>query len=121
MDELDVRQKLKMAINTNTIDIAGWVLVWLGVVTCIGGFVLYLAVCGGIALGGESHDLHQHDTYFIMINGLRRLIFLLPLAAGFILLASGISIRTQLPFLNAMFTAIPDQNQEAEQDAPSNR
>ena len=108
MDELDVRQKLKMTINTNTIDITGWVLVWLGVVTCIGGFVLYLAVCGGIAPGGESHDLHQHDTYFIMINGVRRLIFLLPLASGFILLASGISIRSQLPFLNEMFTVIPD-------------
>ena len=101
-----------MAININTISISGSILLCLGAITCVGGLALYLAVRGGIAPGGEGD--HLHDTYFIIINGMRRMIFLLPLAAGIFLIASGLLLRGQIPFLNSMFTSISDQNQEAE-------
>lgn len=108
-----------MAININTIGLSGSLLLWIGVITCLGGLALFLAVCGGISPAGEGKSLHSHDTYFILINGMRRLIFLLPLAAGCFLVASGLLIRGQLPFMKSMFMNIADQTQEAEPAAPS--
>jgi len=120
VDVLIVRQKLKMTININTVSISGSVLFWLGVITCLGGLMLFLAVCGGISPIRLEKSLHSHDTYFILINGFRRMVFLLPLVAGLLLVASGLSIRRQVPALEAMLMNIPDQNQKAEQDVHGN-
>lgn len=103
-----------MAININTIGLSGSILLWMGVIVFLGGLALFVAVCGGISPVGEGKSLHSNDTYFILIFGIRRLIFLLPLAAGLLLVASGLLIRGQLPFLKSMFMNITDQNQEAE-------
>lgn len=104
-----------MAINVNIIDMIGWVTIILGVSICIVGIVFFLAVCRGIGPGGDLHD-----TYFIIINGTRRLIFLLPVASGVLLLISGVMIRGQLPYFKNLLTGIPFYNKEAEQDASSN-
>jgi hypothetical protein len=107
-----------MSISINTIAASGSILLWLGVIIFLAGIILFLAVCGGIAPAGLGDDLHTHDTYFILIHGIRRMIYILPLIAGLVLICSGVSIRRQVPSLEAMLTNIPQQNEEAEQDAP---
>jgi hypothetical protein len=108
-----------MTININTVGLSGSVLFWLGVITCLGGLMLLLAVCGGISPVRSEKSLHSHDTYFILIHGFRRMVFILPLVAGLLLVASGLSIRRQVPALEAMLMNIPDQDQ-AEQDVHGN-
>jgi hypothetical protein len=109
-----------MAININTISISGSVLLWLGVITCFGGLILFLAVCGGISPNAPEKSLHSHDTYYILIQGLRRLVYVLPLVAGLLLVASGLLIRRQIPTLEAMLMNTHSPNQEAEQAVDGN-
>jgi hypothetical protein len=104
-----------MAININTISISGLVLLWLGVITCFGGLILFLAVCGGISPNALGKSLHSHDTYYVLIQGLRLLVYILPLVAGLLLVASGLLIRRQIPTLEAMLMNTRSPNPEGEQ------
>jgi hypothetical protein len=99
-----------MTIPLNTLGLSGTILLWLGVILAVGGLALFLAVCGGISPVGNEETLHSHDTYYILIHGSRRLIFLLPLVAGLILIASGLLIRRQLPILEAMVMNLAEQD-----------
>jgi hypothetical protein len=75
-----------MSISINTIAASGSILLWLGVIIFLAGVILFLAVCGGIAPAGQGDDLHTHDTYFILIHGTRRMMYILPLIAGLVLI-----------------------------------
>jgi hypothetical protein len=107
-----------MAININTISVGGSVLIWLGVIICLGGFAFFWVVSSGISPDRYAEGWPLHDTYFILLHWKHRLIFLLPLLAGLILVASGLLIRRQVPTLQSMLTSVPVQNQEAEGEEP---
>ena len=109
-----------MAININTIGVSGSILLWLGVITCLGGLALFLAVSGGISPDRYAESWPLHDTYYILVDWKHRLIFLLPLVAGFILVGSGLLVCRQLPALEAAMISIADKHQEAEQDSGGN-
>ena len=105
-----------MAININTISVSGSILLWLGVITCLGGLAFFLAVSSGISPDRYAESWPLHDTYYILLHWKQRLIFLLPLVAGLVLLASGLLVRRQVPTLQSMLMNIPIQNQGAESD-----
>ncbi|MFT3991384.1 MAG: hypothetical protein QM680_08225 [Luteolibacter sp.] len=90
-----------MAVTVNALGVCSSVLFWMGVILCISGVSLFLAVSNGI---GTSVEGHLDDTYFIIIHWKFWLLFILPVLAGFILVISGLLLRGQIPNLKAALT-----------------
>lgn len=91
-----------MGINIHTIGTASIALICIGGLVSIIAVGLFLAVGSGVSLGKPDDTLHAHDTYFIVIHGPGRLVFLLPLVAGLILMLSGLLIRREVAPLGAL-------------------
>jgi hypothetical protein len=93
----------------------GMVLFWLGVATCIGSIVLFLAASRGVQIDGPD-KLNLHDTYYLVLSLGHRLSLLFPFIAGLLLLLTGLIVRSQTPLNAADFT----KTEEAEQDVQGN-
>ncbi|MES2659194.1 MAG: hypothetical protein V4689_11300 [Verrucomicrobiota bacterium] len=77
----------------------GTLLFCLGILMVTGAIALYVMTRTGIFLQPRA-DLQLHDTYYIVFPRGSRLIFLLPLLAGFAMIASGVLIKTHLRTLD---------------------
>lgn len=77
----------------------GTLLFWMGILMVIGAIALYVMTRTGIFLQPRA-DLQLHDTYYIVFPRGSALIFLLPLLAGFSMIASSVLIKTHLRSLD---------------------
>jgi hypothetical protein len=101
-----------MTINLHTLGLSGTILVWLGASVCVLSLALFIAVSSGIREHGAMENqtsegplTFQHQD-FIVPTGTERLMFLLPLAAGMMLAASGVFIRSKIPEYREIFPSI---------------
>jgi hypothetical protein len=85
----------------------GTVLFWLGVATCIGSIVLFLAASRGLQIDGPD-KLNLHDTYYVVLSLGHRLSLLLPFIAGLLLLLTGFIVRSQTSLNAADFNKMEE-------------
>lgn len=77
----------------------GTLLFWLGILMVTSAVAFYLMTRAGIVLQLRA-DLQLHDTHYIVFPRGSWLIVLLPLLAGFSMIASSVLIKTHLRSLD---------------------
>lgn len=111
------------SINLHSLGLCGTVFLCLGLLLSVAGMVFFLAAGSAISIGPhslrdtmsgvleETHDgggsLSFHDSHYILVSGREKLVYLLPLAAGILLTASGLLIRSKLPAYREVEQSLP--------------